>query len=236
MYILSGSLTSFVCAPSPAHPWPRSARPRLAEPSPHSGGALGNTARTPRRRDWTDGDDWQRPGPRDWLPFRPPAQRGSAPAAPPGPPAPPPEVALAKLRAGPDGAHPAPPPPPPAGSTGQHRAAAASAPQALDGAPCSDAPPCLRLRGRGVSLLAWRQPTRAAAARPCARLPFLFSFFGGPRSFMDEAGKHSLMQQCVQPHTHARPRLCVLMPKATLGEGGQTFPKKKTAGVGIPFL
>lgn len=119
MYILSGSLTSFVCAPSPAHPWPRSARPRLAEPSPHFGGALGNTARTPRRRDWTDGDDWQRPGPRDWLPFRPPAQRGSAPAAPPGPPAPPPEVALAKLRAGPDGAHPAPPPPPPAGSTGQ---------------------------------------------------------------------------------------------------------------------
>lgn len=117
MYILSGSLTSFVCAPSPAHPWPRSARPRLAEPSPHFGGALGNTARTPRRRDWTDGDDWQRPGPRDWLPFRPPAQRGSAPAAPPGPPAPPPEVALAKLRAGPDGAHRAPPPPPAPGSS-----------------------------------------------------------------------------------------------------------------------
>lgn len=235
MYILSGSLTSFVCAPSPAHPWPRSARPRLAEPSPHSGGALGNTARTRRRRDWADGDDWQRPGPRDWLPFRPRAQRGSAPAAP-RPPRAAPRSCTRKTSLGPDGAHPEPPPPPPAGSTGQRRTPPASAPRALDGELCSGAPPCLRLRGRGVSLLAWRQPTHAAAAR--SELGFLsfFRFFGGPRSFMDEEGKHSLVQQCAQPHAHARPRLCVLMPKATLGEGGQSFPKKKTAGVGIPFL
>lgn len=89
MYILSGSLTSFVCAPNSAHPRPRSARPRLAEPSPHFGGAVGKTARTPHRRDWTDHDDWQRLGRRDWLPFRPPAQRGSAPAAPPPFPVPP---------------------------------------------------------------------------------------------------------------------------------------------------
>ncbi|XP_063005673.1 serine/arginine repetitive matrix protein 3-like [Melospiza melodia melodia] len=47
---------------------------------------------------------------------------------------------------------------------------------------------------------------------------------------MDEAGKRSLLQQCAQPHAHARPSLCVLMPKAPLGEGGQSFPEKKTAG------
>lgn len=105
MYILSGSLTSFVCAPNSAYPRPRSVLQRLAERSPHLSCTVGNTVRTWHRRDWTAPDDWQRPPPRHWLPFRP---RLSGDPPPP-PPVAPPGAALAKLRAGPDGAHRTPP-------------------------------------------------------------------------------------------------------------------------------
>lgn len=209
MYILSGSLTSFVCAPNSAHPRPRSGRPRLAEPSPHFSGAVGNTAWTRHRRDWTDPDDWQRLGRRDWLPFRPPAQQGSAPAAPhiPPPVRAAPRSCTCKTSRGARRGAPATHPPP-----RRQRAAAGSScrsPGAGRGTLLgAAAPPCLRLRGCGISLYGWEQPTSRAAAGLSARLPFFF----GHHSFSDEAGKHALMQR-THPHTHARPRLCVLVPK-----------------------
>lgn len=85
MYILSGSLTSFVCAPNSAYPRPRSVLQRLAERSPHLSCTVGNTVRTWHRRDWTAPDDWQRPPPRHWLPFRP-RLSGDPPPPPPAPP------------------------------------------------------------------------------------------------------------------------------------------------------
>lgn len=228
MYILSGSLTSFVCAASPAHPRPRSARPRLAEPSPHSGGALGNTARTPRRRDWTDGDDWQRPGPRDWLPFRPRAQRGSAPAAPRAPPRRPPKLHLqnlARARRGAPGASPAAPrrrlraaPAPPA-----------SAPRAPDGPPRSGAPPCLRLRGRGVSPLAWRRPTLPGSA-----LGFLSVLLVSEGRVHWRRGGKALPQAAMPAAPQPRgPRPGVPLPRAPLGEGGQSALKRRRRGLGF---
>lgn len=85
MYILSGSLTSFVCAPNSAYPRPRSVLQRLAERSPHLSCTVGNTVRTWHRRDWTAPDDWQRPPPRHWLSFRP-RLSGDPPPPPPAPP------------------------------------------------------------------------------------------------------------------------------------------------------